>query len=58
VACGHTHIHKQNIEYNFIQTWWYRLLMPALRRQKQVDLCEFKASLVYRESSRIARAIT
>jgi hypothetical protein len=27
-----------------------------LGRQKQADLCEFKASLVYRESSRIARA--
>jgi hypothetical protein len=26
------------------------------RRQKQVDLCEFEASLVYRMSSRTARA--
>ena len=32
-------------------------LIPALRRLKQVDLCEFKASLVYRVSSRTARAI-
>jgi hypothetical protein len=31
-------------------------LTPALRRQRQVDLCAFKASLVYRESSRIANA--
>ena len=23
-------------------------LIPALRRQRQVDLCEFKASLVYK----------
>jgi hypothetical protein len=30
--------------------------MLALRRQRQVDFCEFKASLVYRVSSRIARA--
>jgi hypothetical protein len=30
------------------------LLIPALRRQKQADLCEFKASLVYRPSSRTA----
>jgi hypothetical protein len=30
--------------------------MPALRRQKQVDLSEFKASLVYRVNSRAARA--
>ena len=30
-------------------------LIPALRRQKQVDLCEFYASLVNRVSSRTAR---
>jgi hypothetical protein len=29
----------------------------VLRRQTQVDLCEFKASLDYRESSRTARAV-
>lgn len=28
----------------------------ALKRQRQVDLCEFKANLVYRVCSRIARA--
>ena len=27
-------------------------LIPALWRQRQVDLCEFEASLVYRASSR------
>ena len=27
-------------------------LIPALERQRQTDLCEFKASLVYRVSSR------
>jgi hypothetical protein len=32
------------------------LVIPALRRQRQVDLCKFKASLVYRVSSRTARA--
>jgi hypothetical protein len=31
-------------------------LVPALRSQRQADLCEFKASLVYRESCRTARA--
>ena len=29
---------------------------PALRRQRQTDLCEFEASLVYRASSRTVRA--
>jgi hypothetical protein len=28
---------------------------PALGKQRQMDLCEFKASLVYKLSSRIAR---
>jgi hypothetical protein len=31
-------------------------LIPVLGRQRQVDLSEFQASLVYRASSRIARA--
>jgi hypothetical protein len=31
-------------------------LIPVLGRQRQTDLCEFKASLIYRLSSRIARA--
>ena len=35
--------------------WWCTPLIPALRRQRWVDLCEFAASLVYRVSSRIAR---
>jgi hypothetical protein len=30
--------------------------IPALRRQRQVDLCESEASLVYRVSCRLARA--
>jgi hypothetical protein len=33
------------------------LLIPALRRQKQADLCEFEASLVYKMNSRTARAV-
>jgi hypothetical protein len=32
------------------------LLIPALGRQRQVDLCEFKASLAYTLSSRTASA--
>lgn len=32
-------------------------LVLALGRERQVDLCEFKASLAYRSSSRTAREI-
>ena len=31
-------------------------LIPAFRRQRRVDFCEFEDSLVYRESCRTARA--
>ena len=31
-------------------------LIPALGRQRQVDVCQFKASLVYIMSSRTAKA--
>ena len=31
-------------------------LIPALRRQRQLDLCEFEASLVYRVSSSTVKA--
>jgi hypothetical protein len=30
-------------------------LIPALVRQREVDLCEFEGSLIYRESVRTAR---
>jgi hypothetical protein len=33
---------------------WCTPLVPALRRQRQADLCEFKANLVYIASSRPA----
>ena len=33
-------------------------LIPALGRQRQADLCEFEASLVYKVSFRIVRAVT
>jgi hypothetical protein len=33
-------------------------LILALRRQRQVDLYEFKASLIYKVSSKPARAVT
>ena len=33
-------------------------LIPALGRQRQVDLCEFEVNLVYRASSKNVRAVT
>ena len=33
-------------------------LIPALGRQRQAELCEFKASLVYRASSRTGSKAT
>ena len=36
--------------------WWLLPVILALERQRQADFCEFKASLVYRVSSRIAKA--
>ena len=39
------------------QVWWLTPLIPApLRRQREADLCEFEVSLVYRGSSRTAKA--
>ena len=36
--------------------WWLKPLVSALKSKKQVDLCEFKANLVYGLSSRTSRA--
>ena len=33
-----------------VRQWWHTPLIPSLSRQRQVDLYEFKASLVYRRS--------
>lgn len=38
--------------------WWRTPLNPALRTQRQGDVCEFKASLVYIVSSRPSRLHT
>ena len=36
--------------------WWHMLLILALWRQRQGDFYEFEDTLVYRVSSRTARA--
>jgi hypothetical protein len=35
------------------QAWWLIPLIPALKRQRQADLCEPEASLVYKLSSKL-----
>ena len=35
--------------------WWHTPLIPTLGRKRYMDLCGFKASLLYRVSSRAAR---
>ena len=46
---------KNKVKKILAGRWWHIPLIPALGSQKQVDLCEFKASLIYRTSSRISR---
>ena len=36
--------------------WWHIPFIPALGRQRQPDLCEFKARMIYRVSSKTSRA--
>jgi hypothetical protein len=42
---AHTHLKKKIKIFYWAQ--WHMTLIPALRRQRLVDLREFKASLVY-----------
>ena len=54
LACQVDKRNKSNSSknWNIPRTWRPTPSIPALRRQKQVDFYEFKASLVYKESSR------
>ena len=48
---------NSHIETCLHWAWWCTFFIPALGRQRQVDLYEFEASLVYQASSRTARTI-
>lgn len=53
----HTYLHASEKKFlESINLWWYLILIPAFKRQRQVDLCEFQATLAYIGSYRIAKA--
>ena len=43
---------------NLTRQCWHTPLIPTLGGQREVNLCEFKASLVYRASSRTGNKVT
>jgi hypothetical protein len=47
-------LEKKKKKGNGTEQSWHTSLMSTFGRQKLIDLCEFEASLVHRESSRIA----
>ena len=50
-------VDTQNKPITEARQWFLIPLIPALGRQRQVDLSEFKASLVYKKSSRTPRLL-
>ena len=53
----HTRKMKNTTWINVSQPWWFMPLIPALCKQRQVDLYEFEASLVYIVRSRTTSAM-
>ena len=54
-ACAHAHTHTHSQNTKAAGQWWRMFLIPALGDRDRW-ISEFEASLVYRESSRRARA--
>ena len=56
-----THIYTIYTKYTHTHTdarqWQHKTLIPAFGSQRQADLCEFGASLVYKVNSRTAWAV-
>lgn len=52
---GHVYIKKVFV---FVIERWHTPFILALRRKRQENLCEFKASLVYKERSRTRQSCT
>lgn len=50
------HLHARVSASRKYQTWWCMTLIPAVRKQKQVDFHKFKARLVSVAGSRPTRA--
>jgi hypothetical protein len=53
-ALWHMHTNKMSLKKKKAVQWWHTPLIPAGGRNRQIS--EFEASLVYRMSSRTARA--
>jgi hypothetical protein len=48
-------LHREIKSLNKARQWWCMSLISTPGRQRQADLCEFKASLVYRVNSGLTR---
>ena len=59
--CTYTRVHMPTVQtHKYTHTKYERgvwpLLIPALRGERQEDLCEFKTSMIHKGTSRTARA--
>lgn len=55
LSCGPALATGQDPVYKTSLAWWCTPLILPFRKQRQMILCEFEASVVYIESPKIAR---